>query len=65
MFNEYKYYRYMSLDDLAAREEALASSRGGHHAALARMIRAAAAKAPRQQLSLFHNSSKPKTKEAM
>lgn len=60
MYDEYKFYRRMDLEDLALREEALARSRGGHHEALARMIRAAAARAPRQQLALFPNSSKPK-----
>jgi hypothetical protein len=60
MFNEYKFYRNQSLDDLALREEELAKTLGGHHEPLARMIRKAAAKAPRQQLSLFPGSTKPK-----
>lgn len=66
MFNEAKFYRRWDLEDLAEYEEQLAAERGGHHAALARMIRkAAAGHGPRQQLSLFHGGTKPKTKEAV
>jgi len=50
--------RFESLEALAEWEEHLDRKHGGHHAALARMIRKAAAKAPRQQLSLF--PTKPK-----
>lgn len=59
MFNEYKFFRRMDLDDLAAYEEAR------RHAPLARMIRVAlAGSGPRQQLTLFPNSNRPVVKEA-
>jgi hypothetical protein len=62
MFNEYKFQmdNRVQLEDLALQEEQLAKVLGGHHEPLARMIRKAAAKAPRQQLSLFPGSSRPK-----
>ena len=57
--------RFDSLEQLAEWEEFLAKKHGGHHDALARMIRSAVAVAghgPRQQLSLFPGTTKPRTK---
>jgi hypothetical protein len=57
------------IDDLSALaewEEELARVHGGHHAALARMIRLAisrgAEKPPRQQLDLFPGSTRPRVR---
>ena len=55
--------RFDSLEQLAEWEEFLAQKHGGHHEPLARMIRSAiAGRGPRQQLSLFPGTTKPRTK---
>ena len=63
MFNEFKFFGkeevyWHALADW--QDELHRRHRGGHFAVMARMIRASAARAQRQQLSVFPGSSRPK-----